>query len=165
MPIHVLNKKTYSPATHPVIIDPTRVVYVGRPSILGNPFSSKHSKYSIWTPNDNPMPEIPCPIEVDASCDTPEEAVEKFRDYLKWSMELWKKNEQGGTILFGENGKMMGNYGAFHVFGLVWKRVLQLAQMVKEEPDKNWGLMCWCAPGACHADVIKKAIEWVVAKS
>lgn len=47
--IHVLNKKTYNPNTHPVFIDPSRIIYVGRPSILGNihTIDDKHGRDQV----------------------------------------------------------------------------------------------------------------------
>lgn len=123
MPIHVLNKKTYSQATYPVFIDPTRVIYVGRPSALGNPFSHLD------------RPDL---IKVASR----QEAVDEFAKML---------NEH----------RLSGEYaGVPH--GL-WLSVLELVDRIKQEPDEEWGLMCWCAPEACHAGVIKRAIEWVMA--
>jgi hypothetical protein len=58
-----------------------------------------------------------------------EEVIEK---YLGWLREEWKRN------------------------GVVKAELVRLAEMGKQGDVE---LTCWCAPAACHGDVIKKAIE------
>jgi hypothetical protein len=58
--VNVVNKKSHVPTPYDE--------YVGRPSVLGNPYSHKKSKY------------------VTRNCDTREEAVEKFVSYAKQEM-------------------------------------------------------------------------------
>ena len=44
--------------------------------------------------------------------------------------------------------------------GEVWEELLELL-----EKYKLWGdmvLVCWCAPQACHGDVIKRCLEWLI---
>lgn len=112
MGIHILNKKTYNEALHEPWIDPTRIIYCGRPSRLGNPFA----------------------LSGKASLAERDKCVEQFREYL---------------------------YEQRRVQSAVWREVVALAAKIAKQPNEEWGLMCWCAPLACHCDVIKRAIEWV----
>lgn len=123
--IYVLNKKTYDHATASVWIDPSRIIYVGRPSPLGNPH-----------------------------------AVEPYRcsECLKYH-----KQGEGVTAFKLELNDSYCAYKRGYING-PWKSVLDLAKRIKAEPDEAWGLMCWCAPKACHADAIKEAIEWIFKK-
>lgn len=169
--IHVLNKKTYHPRAEDIIptmpyIDPTRIIYVGRSSILGNPYHHMGSAYSIWKPNDNPNPKIPYPIEA-IRVESRETAILAFKDYMNVAYRSYQENLKGGREVFTQN--MHGELGmlahpGFVVRGLVWERLLQIAAKIKAEPNEDWGLMCWCAPLACHAEVIKEAIEWAIKK-
>jgi hypothetical protein len=109
--IHILNKKTYNPVTQQPWIDETRIFYVGRPNILGNPFHLADR--------------------------TREEAVQKFRKSLHHCRDIRSAE------------------------GLELERI---ARIIANDPGQDWGLMCWCAPEACHADVIKRAIEYVIKK-
>lgn len=135
MPIHVLNKKTYSPATHPVFIDPTRVIYVGRPTILGNPYYHEKA-LPAWSVNGYHIMTEKVPTRGDA--------VEKYRHWLHMHREMWHTIPDACETQ-------------------VWREILRIAELIRKEPQEDWGLVCWCAPEACHADVIKRAIEWVMA--
>ncbi len=84
-------------------------VYIGRPSVLGNPFV----------------------IGKDG------ERAEVIEKYLGWLRAEWKKN------------------------GAVKAELVRLAAVAKQG---NLELTCWCAPAACHGDVIKNAIEKINAK-
>jgi len=33
------------------------------------------------------------------------------------------------------------------------------------QSGKNVRLVCWCAPSPCHADVIKRCVEWIMSHS
>jgi hypothetical protein len=44
--------------------------------------------------------------------------------------------------------------------GAVLKELKRIAQMVKAGKDVRLG--CWCKPAACHGDVIKAAVEWLI---
>ena len=44
----------------------------------------------------------------------------------------------------------------------VKEELLRLARTYRERGELT--LVCWCAPSACHADVIKEAIEALVQK-
>ena len=46
--------------------------------------------------------------------------------------------------------------------GAVKAELLRLARKYRARGDLT--LVCWCAPSACHADVVKEAIERVVEK-
>ena len=62
-----------------------------------------------------------------------DEVVEKYRQWL------WKEINRKGEI---------------------WQELLELL-----EKYKLWGdmvLVCWCAPQACHGDVIKRCLEWMI---
>jgi hypothetical protein len=80
--------------------------YVGRPSVLGNPFA----------------------IGRDGTRD---EVVAKYR---RW---LWAECGKHGEVL---------------------AELDRLAE--KFINQRGLTLVCWCAPKACHADVIASAIEW-----
>lgn len=41
----------------------------------------------------------------------------------------------------------------------VWSEVKQLAARVRA--GEHLALECWCAPCACHGDVLVKAINWI----
>jgi hypothetical protein len=170
--IHVLNKRHYEPAVHELkkaqglkgeYIEPERIFYVGRPSILGNPYHSRRSGYSIWTPNDSPHPDIPFPIEA-LPVDSRELAIQYFRADLHRAEVAHQKNTEGGVICFDAHGKMIGNRAAFVVRGMVWEKLLQIAKEISNEPNQDWGLMCWCSPLPCHGDVIKRALHYVLKK-
>jgi hypothetical protein len=42
--------------------------------------------------------------------------------------------------------------------GKVFKELLRLKRIAETRP---LNLACWCAPEACHGDVVKKAIEFL----
>lgn len=44
--------------------------------------------------------------------------------------------------------------------GELWREIEKLANRV--EAGEKLGLQCWCTPKACHADVIKSAITYVL---
>jgi hypothetical protein len=80
--------------------------YVGRPSVLGNPFA----------------------IGRDGTRD---EVIAKYR---RW---LWEQVQQAGPVL--------------------WELDRLAEKFINQ---RGLTLVCWCAPKACHADVIASAIEW-----
>lgn len=43
--------------------------------------------------------------------------------------------------------------------GEVYKELHRLAKLPELE------LVCWCAPKACHGDVVKKCLEWIKTQS
>jgi hypothetical protein len=47
----------------------------------------------------------------------------------------------------------------YHADDAVWAEVKQLAARVKA--GESLALQCWCAPCACHGDVLVKAINWI----
>jgi len=80
--------------------------YVGRPSVLGNPFTiGRHG--------------------------TREEVIASYREWLWMRMR-------------GDSPEL--------------RELDRLAE--KLITDRGLTLVCWCAPKACHADVIASAIEW-----
>ena len=95
--IHVVNKRNFR----------GNGVYVGRPSVLGNPYV----------------------IGKDGNRD---EVIEKYR---KW---LWAK--------YKEKGK-------------VYDELMRLCDIARK---RDLVLMCWCKPKACHGDVIKRCVEWMI---
>jgi hypothetical protein len=101
MKIEVVNKKA---AGRP------HGVYIGRPSVLGNPFA------------------------ICSTCSR-EQAIHMYRDWLR---QQWKAG------------------------GKVKKELVRLAQQYKDEHELI--LVCWCAPQACHGDVIRDAITAIVRK-
>jgi hypothetical protein len=82
-------------------------VYVGRPSVLGNPFSMSDESER-------------------------EGVVQSFRSYLR---EQWALK------------------------GPVRAELEELAERVRD--GECIALQCWCAPKACHGDVIKEAINGI----
>lgn len=44
--------------------------------------------------------------------------------------------------------------------GSMWLEVERIAMLVRG--GENVALCCWCAPKACHGDVIKQAIEQIL---
>jgi hypothetical protein len=95
--IVVVNKKTGG-----------KGVYVGRPSVLGNPF----------------------PMRAESDRDR---VVDAYRDWLRG---LWGNPRVRAEL----------------------ERLADLAQA------GDVSLVCYCAPARCHADVIKSAIEGILAK-
>ena len=95
--INVVNKRDALPNDYD---------YVGRPSVLGNPFVIGH---------DGDRAEV----------------VAKYR---RW---LWIQMREDGPVLH---------------------EIDRLAE--KFIKQRGLTLVCWCAPKACHADVIASAIEW-----
>lgn len=143
MPIHILNKNAYEPAAHALkkeqglkgeYVEPHRIFYVGRPSVLGNPYYHERAM-SSWSVNGY--------LVVTTRVVTREDAVQRYRNWLYMHLEAWRTAPNAPT-------------------GQVWKEVLRITDLIKKEPDEDWGLMCWCSPQACHAGVIKSAIEWVL---
>lgn len=101
MEIHIVNKKTYKNEYPEAYHE-----YIGRPSILGNPFSMKSEQDR-------------------------EQVVEQFRQWLR---EQWVNEAP------------------------VWKRVEELAEI---NLTQDLVLVCWCAPLACHGEIIKNCINWI----
>lgn len=85
-------------------------VYVGRPSVLGNPFEAG----------------------VDGTRD---EVVQKYRQWL-WTQ--------------------------FHKDPIVRNEIYRLVDLYLNHG--SLGLECWCAPKNCHANQIKRLIEWLIAE-
>lgn len=88
-----------------------RYVYIGRPSVLGNPF----------------------PI---GSGVTREEVVSKYRDWL------YSKLEEGNPAVIAELDRIV--------------------DLLNDGSDQDVCLECFCAPQACHGDIIKEVIEQVL---
>ncbi|ATN92797.1 hypothetical protein QGX11_gp034 [Pseudomonas phage PPSC2] len=97
----VVNKKHMS-----VNMTDPDIVYIGRGSIWGNPFSHKAGTKAIW------------------KVKTRDEAIYNYRSYL------WAAITKGDITL----------------------------EMLKELDGKR--LACYCAPLACHGDIIKRAVQW-----
>lgn len=81
--------------------------YIGRPSILGNPFEMEDESQRAAV-------------------------ISQFRSWL------WNKIKLQDPVVLGE---------------------LQRLKAIADNGDLV--LVCWCAPLPCHADVIKKCIEWM----
>ncbi len=116
MAINIVSAKWYGKGKRPTDI------YIGRPSVLGNPFASKPSKL----------------VRQQVGSDI--EAVEK---YQVWLREQWV---HGGEVK---------------------AELLRLARLYKETNTLH--LICWCKlkvndDTPCHGDVIKAAIEGIIAK-
>lgn len=114
--INIVSAKWYGKGKRPTDI------YVGRPSVLGNPFAAKPSKVATQQ------------VASDA---------EAVREYHCWLQAQWI----GG--------------------GKVKEELLRLARLYKETGTLH--LICWCKlkvndDTPCHADVIKAAIEGIIAK-
>lgn len=109
--IHVLNKKTRGDLRNCWF----PVEYIGRPTVLGNPFS--HLSLPGLT-----------------RVGTREEAVHRYR---LWLREQWKLNST------------------------VKRELMRLVQLYRDTGEL--GLECWCAPLACHGDILKEAIEKIIA--
>jgi len=45
--------------------------------------------------------------------------------------------------------------------GQVYKLIMEIVELAKRQDVVN--LICWCAPLACHADVIKECVESIIA--
>ena len=43
--------------------------------------------------------------------------------------------------------------------GAAFDELHRIAKLVREGQDIK--LVCWCAPLACHADIIKQVVEWI----
>ncbi|MBE7553169.1 MAG: DUF4326 domain-containing protein [Anaerolineales bacterium] len=116
MAITVVSAKWYGKGKRPTDI------YIGRPSLLGNPFASKPSKYAKQSVSSD---------------------VEAVREYHCWLQAQWLANSE------------------------VKAELLRLARLYKETGVLH--LICWCKLKAnddtpCHGDVIKAAIEGIIAK-
>lgn len=114
--INVVSQKWYGKAKRPTD------VYIGRPSLLGNPYASKPSKHATQS------------VSSDA------EAVREYRCYLQ---AQWLAK------------------------GKVKAELLRLARLYKETGTLH--LICWCKlkvndDTPCHGDVIREAIEGIIAK-
>jgi len=66
----------------------------------------------------------------------PYERAESIRLYRRW---LWKQMQSGA--------------------GEVYEEMLRLKRLAGQG---DLTLICWCAPAACHADVIKACLEWML---
>ncbi len=94
--IKVVNKRSGTPGE-----------YIGRPSVLGNPF-------------------------VIGRDGTRDEVIAKYRVWL---------NDQ------------------LHESEAVGRELSRLTDLAR---DGDLNLVCWCAPQACHGDVVKSCIEWML---
>lgn len=127
--IHILNKRTYDPVTHSPWIDGARIFYVGRPSVLGNPFYHERAGRAY--------------LGLTAKVETREKAVQDFRKLLQVHEIAYKAGKDDAYL---------------------WNEVRRIANTISKAPNEDWALMCWCYPEACHADVISKAIIYVLEK-
>lgn len=89
-------------------------IYVGRPSVLGNPFKLDPTK-------------------------SREDQYQILEHYRQWLWQHIQAKDDVCKFLIG-----------------LRERVLR-GESIK--------LVCWCAPEPCHADIIKKALEWMIQKS
>jgi hypothetical protein len=105
--IRVVNKKTHKPSKADV--------YIGRPSPLGNPFTSIQNRKTL----------------AQYMCKSREESIARYK---KWILEKLEKGDPAVT-----------------------SEIKRLKEKVARGEDIN--LVCWCAPLACHGDVIKEIIE------
>ena len=103
MPVYVHNKHHYQGSG----------IYIGRPGPLGNPYSHRPSK-------------LPGTILVS----TREEAVEKYKDWLR---EQWSKA------------------------GPARRELERLVKLYKQTGRLD--LICWCSPAPCHGDFLAEVIE------
>ena len=113
--INIVNVKWYGKGKKPTD------VYVGRPSLLGNPFASKPSKLAKQNVSS---------------------AAEAVAQYRPWLREQWRTNPE------------------------IKAELLRLARLYKETGTLH--LICWCKlkvndDTPCHADIIKAAIEGIIA--
>lgn len=83
------------------------IVYIGRPSVLGNPFPMSNESQRTGV-------------------------VALYREWLQ---------------------------KRYHDDASVFSELHQLADRVND--GESIALQCWCAPCACHGDVIVEAIEWI----
>jgi hypothetical protein len=60
---------------------------------------------------------------------------ERIENYRNW---LWKEIQAGEDV---------------------WRALVTLARMAMAG---DLTLACWCKPQPCHADVIKKCLEWII---
>lgn len=107
--ITVINKRKQAEFSHI-----PKHVYIGRPSVLGNPYLTKESKY------------------VDGPIYKHGEAIDLFNNYL---------NNPDADVY-----EMEPLYEAMDEIGLALLEGTDVA------------LVCWCAPRACHGNVIKDHI-------
>ena len=75
------------------------------------------------------------PFRVNDNCDR-QMAVQKYRTWL------WERIQERG---------------------LVWDELNWLADKV--EAGEDISLSCYCAPKACHGDIVKNAVEWIIDES
>lgn len=79
-----------------------------------------------------------------------------------------KQSKLGNPFVIGKDGdrdEVIAKYRAWlwveiQKRGEVWNELVALAQRVKAGEQLQLG--CWCAPQACHADVIAKCIDWML---
>ncbi|GIK43779.1 MAG: hypothetical protein BroJett011_76120 [Chloroflexota bacterium] len=114
--INVVSQKWYGKAKR------ATDVYIGRPSLLGNPYAAKPSKYAQQS------------VSSDA------EAVAQYR---LWLREQYRTNPE------------------------IRAELLRLARLYQETGVLH--LVCWCKlkvndDTPCHGDVIREAIEGIIAK-
>jgi hypothetical protein len=106
MSITVVNKYKQAPTDNDV--------YIGRGSVLGNPYTSMEVGKT----------------KAEFQCESREESVSKFREYL-----LLKIEEKDKSVCSELN------------------RIYRLAK------HGEVNLVCFCKPKSCHGDIIKEIIE------
>lgn len=141
MAINIVSQKWYGKAKRPTD------VYIGRPSLLGNPFASKPSKigqqlnllewqdipdYWLWLIHNHKR----CTIRVGSD----QAAVELYQQFLR---KLYQHDAEVRNEL---------------------KRLARLSQ-----DSGTLHLICWCKlkvndDTPCHGDVIKAALEGLIVK-
>jgi hypothetical protein len=104
--IKVVNKRTY----------PGNGIYIGRPTVLGNPFTHKFGTQARFIVASR------------------EDAVKKYDAYIR---EAYRDNSSVRAA----------------IDDLV-KRYLLTGELI---------LVCWCAPKACHGDVLAKLVKEIAA--
>lgn len=74
----------------------------------------------------------------------------------------------GNPFIVGVHGAQGECVEKFRVY--LWDRIKQkdpvimaaLQRLVQLAKQGDVTLVCWCKPRACHADVIKAAVEWLI---
>jgi hypothetical protein len=113
---------------------PPNAVYVGRPTVFGNPFGCN---------KPHMCPHAPCsccdPTPLDGYC-----CVDAFREYVLSGIE--GRPACTGTLT-GAALAMVDEY----------KERNELVRRLPELRGKD--LVCWCGDGPCHADVLGCAVS------
>ena len=94
----------------------------------------------------------------------------RLSDALPGQAYVGRPTELGNPFEIGRDGSRAEVIQLYRVW--LWRQMQQqgspqrraLEQLLRQAATGRLELLCWCAPLACHAEVIRSALHWLAAQ-